>query len=408
MNANTNSNTVRKSFYLATVDILQGVSIFLMIIGHVMLWWDPTTDSRWPDINFPAALTIAIALPAHPGFLFIYGFNVVNSLLRKEKSERSETRFRLLKRTIIFFLIAEFCEGSAALVNRPELLLNFLLTWELFHMFALSTLFLLLVFEFAWWIEKQGNIDYKRVITALLSSFLLLTVLFFLLFHDYTNRVGIQNVYVNLDINSILQRALFEYGQNPVIPFFSFPILGGLLASFLDLPHERKNIVLKKAGVILIGGISALITGIMFLGIERYVSTPMLYPASSSFVLITIGILSITTILLILFIDLKLLHSSQTVNKIFLPIILISKISLTIYIIHNVAFVIPAKSPIVRVFIPSEIAIIVFGIFYSLFFVLVAYFWQKRKFKYSLEWMIYKLQSAQWRWWVNKPADSPV
>ena len=379
-----------------------------MIIGHVMLWWDPSIDSRWPDITFPAALIIAIALPAHPCFLFIYGFNVVNSLLRKEESERRETRYRLLKRTIIFFLIAEFCEGSAALVNRPDLLLNFLLTWELFHMFALSTLFLLLVFEFAWWIEEQGYINYKRVIIALLSSFLFLIVIFFLLFHDYTNRVGIQSVYVNLNINSILQRALYEYGQNPVIPFFSFPLLGGLIASFLDLPHERKNIVLKKAGVVLIGGISALITGIMFLGIERYVSTPMLYPASSSFVLITIGVLTIFTILLILFIDFKLLYTSQTVNKIFLPIILISKISLTVYIIHNVIFVIPAKSTIVRFLIPSEIAIIVFGILYSLFFVFVAFIWQKRKFKYSLEWMIFNLQEAQWRWWVRKPTETTV
>ena len=405
---NKDLKTEQKRFYLATVDILQGVSIFLMIIGHVMLWWDPSIDSRWPDITLPAALIIAIALPAHPGFLFIYGFNVVNSLLRKEESERRETRYRLLKRTIIFFLIAEFCEGSAALVNRPELLLNFLLTWELFHMFALSTLFLLLVFEFAWWIEEQGYINYKRVIIASLSSFLFLIITIFLLFHDYTNRVGIQSVYVNLNISSILQRALFEYGQNPVIPFFSFPLLGGVIASFLDLPHERKNIVLKKAGVALIGGISALITGIMFLGIERYVSTPILYPASSSFVLITIGVLIITTILLILFIDLRLLYSSQTVNKIFLPIILISKISLTVYIIHNVAFVIPAKLPIIRVLIPSEIAIIVFGILYSLFFVFVAFIWQKWKFNYSLEWMILKLQSAQWQWWVNKPADTPV
>ena len=87
---NKDLKTEQKRFYLATVDILQGVSIFLMIIGHVMLWWDPSIDSRWPDITLPAALIIAIALPAHPGFLFIYGFNVVNSLLRKEESERRE------------------------------------------------------------------------------------------------------------------------------------------------------------------------------------------------------------------------------------------------------------------------------------------------------------------------------
>ncbi len=400
---NTNLKTEQKRFYLATVDILQGVSIFLMVVGHAMLWWDPSIDTRWPGITPFAFVFIGIGLLAHPCFFFIYGFNVVNSLLRKEESEHRETRHRLLKRTIIFFLVAEFCEGSAALVNSPEYLVNFLLTWELFHMFALSTLVLLLVFEVAWQIDVKGYGNFKQVISVILLSLLLLIVMTFLLIHDYSNDLGIQTFYVSLDINSILQRALFEYGQNPVIPFLSFPIVGGLLASILDLPHEQENIVLKKAYMVLTIGFIVLISGISLLGIERYVSTPMLYPASSSFVFIAIGVFLLITTILIIMIDLKLLYSPKTTNKVFLPVILISKISLTIYIAHNIAFIIPAKSQLVQVLIPSETAIIIAGILYSLFFVFISYYWQKRNFKYSLEWMIVLFQDSQWRWWIKRP-----
>ncbi len=398
---NNNLKTERKRFYLATVDILQGVSIFLMVVGHAMLWWDPSIDTKWPGITPFGSVFIGIALLAHPCFFFIYGFNVVNSLLRKEESERRETRHRLLKRTIIFFLVAEFCEGSAALVNSPEYMINFLLTWELFHMFALSTLVLLLVFEIAWQIDVKGYGNSKQVISVILLSFLLLITMTFLLIHDYSNKIGIQTFYVNLDINSILQRALFEYGQNPVIPFLSFPIVGGLLASILDLPQEQKNIISKKAKMVLPFGFLVFITGIIFGGVERYVSTPMLYPASSSFVFIAIGVFLLITTIMILMIDLKSLYLPQTTNKVFLPVILISKISLTIYIVHNIAFVIPAKSELIRVLIPSEAMIMIAGTLYSLFFVLVAYIWQKWNFKYSLEWMILHLQKAQWRWWMS-------
>ena len=235
---NSNLETEKKRFYLATVDVLQGISIFLMVVAHVMLWWAPLIDSRWPEITLLGFVIFGLGLLAHPCFFFIYGFNVVNSLLRKDESEHRETRHRLIKRTIIFLLVAEFCEGSAALVNSPEYLLNYLLTWELFHMFAFSTLVLLLVFEFTWQLDLKGYRNTKQVTSVILFSLLVLIVTIFLLIHDYENELAIQTYYVNLDINSIVQRAIFEYGQNPIIPFLSFPIVGGLLASILDLPHE--------------------------------------------------------------------------------------------------------------------------------------------------------------------------
>lgn len=404
---NTTMFIKQQPFYLATIDILKGFCILMMIIGHTILYWDHSIVYKWPDITPVVAVFLSIALIAHPGFFFLYGFNVVNSLLRKEDPvERDETRIRLLKRTVIFFLLAELCEGAAAIINSPEYLLNFLLTWELFHMFALSTFILLIVFEFAWKIESQSSWSHRQVSLTVLTTFLVLIIFFFLLIHDYSNLLRIPGYYVNLDIISILQRAIFEYGQNPVIPWLSFPIVGGLLAVFLNLPFEKKEDLVKKSRVASIGGILVLIIGIMLLVKERYVSTPVLRPASSSFVFIAIGSLVLTTTAMILFIDLNTHNSGKRVKRLFLPAVLVSKISLTLYIIHNIAYIIPQQ--LTRSLFPTESAILVIGIVYSLIFVPIAFYWQKSGFKYSLEWMIMHLQNAQWRWWIKTPTKSLV
>lgn len=399
---NLNQVTNQKQFYLVTVDLIQGVCIFYFIIWHTLLWWDEMIDSKWPNVEFIVAVFMTTALVVPPFFFSLYAFNTVNSLLRKETIERSETRVRLLKKTVILFIIAEFSQGIVGVVVSPEYLLNFLLTWELFHMFALTTLFFLLVFEFAWKIEENSRWNYKRVIIAVLTFFLIFLISFFLIFHDFSVSRGIEEIYVNLDLNLILQRVVFEYGQNPIIPFFLFPIVGGLLASILDLPHEQKNIVSKKGKLVLTIGFIIFIIGIMFLGIERYVSTPLLYPASSSFVLITIGLIILITTIGILLLDINSLNSRQPVNKLILPIVLISKISLTVFIFHNIAYIIPPNLPLVQTLIPSETVVLIVAFIYSILFIPVAFFWQKWNYKYSIEWMISRLQRAQWRWWFNK------
>ena len=82
-------------------------------------------------------MTTALVVP--PFFFFLYGFNITNSLLRKKEYERRATRVLLLKKTIILLVVAEISQGVVGVIVSPEHLLNFLLTWELFHIFALST-----------------------------------------------------------------------------------------------------------------------------------------------------------------------------------------------------------------------------------------------------------------------------
>ncbi|UCE14547.1 MAG: hypothetical protein JSV04_05050, partial [Candidatus Heimdallarchaeota archaeon] len=345
-NMNTHQKIKQDQFYLASVDILQGISIFFVITWHTLLWRDHLIDSKWPNISLVVSSFMTIAMIIHPLFLYLYGFNVVNSLLRKNTEfERRDSRTRLLKRTILFFIIAEFAEGATGLVTQPEYLLNFLFTWELFHLFAFSTIFLLLIFEISWKLEEKGiSRNYRKVSISILALFLIFILLIFLLIHDYTNSRMIETMYVDLTIDYILKRFIFEYGQNPLIPWLSFPILGGIVAIFLNMPNEAKAVAVKKTRLTLFSGIAPLILGIMFLRIERYLSAPVYYPASSSFVFISIGAIILSTALLILFIDLKTYSTHQIEIKILSPFIVISKITLTIFIVHNVAFIIPPET----------------------------------------------------------------
>lgn len=399
-----NHKIKQELFYLASVDILQGISLYFVVTFHTLLWWDHFIDSKWPDVPFAISVFMATAMLIPPLYFFLYAFNVVNSLLRrKTKSDRQNSRTRLLKRTFLFFLIAEFGEGSTALVNNPEYLINFLLTWELFHLFSFSTIFLLGIFELAWKLEEIKNFDYRKV-TAFMLSIILIGILgAFLLIHDYTSSQGFERMYIDLNIDSFLSRAIFEYGQNPLIPWLIFPVIGGITAIYLDLPHNSTSEVTKRSRFTLLVGILPVILGVWLLGTERYISTPVAYPASSSFLFIAIGVVILSTTLLILFIDLntnKIHH--QTAIKAFQPLILMSKITLTVFIVHNVAFIISPKLPILELLISSETAAMILGLLYSSFFILVAFIWQKWNFKYSLEWMIIQLQKSQWRWWHKK------
>ena len=360
-----------------------------------MIWWDNTMDARWPNLSWGITIFMTTALIIPPFFLFLYGFNNTNSLIRKSDiNNRHNARIQFLKKTVIFFIIAELSEGMAGLVVSPEHLINYLFTWELFHLFSFSTFVVLLIFEIAWFIEVKLGFNYKKVLIPLFSGSLIAVLGFFLIFHDYSGLVGTKGIYVNLDINSILERIFFEDGQNPIIPWIAFPIGGGLIGSVLDLQYkEKKELVKPMIGVIGLGA-CFLILGIFFLGKEPYRSTAVLYPASSTFVLFSLAALILITTFLILTIDLP---SRERIINAFSSIILISNISLSVFIFHNVAFIIPPDSPIVLFLIPDLTASMFIGVLYCVVIVFIGRLWKKVNFKYSVESIIWKLQRVKWR-----------
>ena len=393
----SNPSTKPREFYLVSVDIIQGVCVFFIVTFHTLLWWDPSIDTRWPNITNPAAIFMTIAQLVPPGLFFLYGFNIVNSLLRKKtRSERLDSRIRLLKRTIIFFLLAEVFEGLTALVNSPELILNYLLTWELFHLFSFSTFFLLCIFELSWKLESKR---YKRPRQTSLLCFLVILILIifvFILFHDYS-MYKFQGFYVEVEIDSLIHRVLFEDGQAPIIPWLIFPVLGGFFASYLDLPHKNKENILEKSMVSIAGGLITLIIGGILLTQEGFVSPPFLYPASTSLVFISMAFYLIITFVMILIFDLYSIYSHPVIQRLVSPLALVGNILFTVYVIHNIGFIIPPQIKLIQIILSSETTALTAGFLYSLFFVLLARIWHKWKFKFSLEWLISKLQTLKWK-----------
>jgi hypothetical protein len=139
--------------------------------------------------------------------------------------------------------------------------------------------------------------------------------------------------------------------------------------------------------------------------IERYVSTAVWYPASSPLVFIAISIHILTTTGFILLLDLNTLYEHREVNRLLLPVVLLSKITLTVYIVHNIAFVISSEDPFVRTILPNIDIALLAGFLYSLLFVLIAFIWRRWDFKYSVEWILSRLQRTKWQWWVEKPSN---
>ncbi|MHA2225410.1 MAG: hypothetical protein ACXAC8_09410 [Candidatus Hodarchaeales archaeon] len=384
---NSNVDLQKKRFYLVTVDLLKGVAIFPMIIGHAYIWWDLPRVLNWEQGSLIIKLLVIFGSMVFPCFLFLLSFNQVNSfLIRRENSSLNELRIRTIKRGLVYIVVASLAQLIMALVISPSLIINFLLTWQLFHLFSFSTFFLLVILEIAWRIESRYNRDLEHVSTFLLLVTLLFLFVFFLIFHNYS---GSRQVVlpVSLHFISIIEHALFDFGTCPIIPWFSFSLIGGLTALVLDLPNSKygKTQNIKGAGL-LMGGFLIFLVGLWFLSVEEYTNAIFNFPASTSFVLITNGVLLVSINTMIRLFDGDHKQLRRKAMKLGNPIIVVSKITLTIYFIHNIAFILDPS------IIDSEAEVVLFllAFIYSLFFVLIAYYWKRVNFKYSLEWMIVK------------------
>jgi hypothetical protein len=273
------------------------------------------------------------------------------------------------------------------IVRSPNELLkipNYIVSWHLFHLFAFSTLFLLFVWEVSIWIsEKVDNpslkVERAFLITLLGSSVIVLLLYFF--FHEYTK--GQPVIFpVNLDLISILSHALLDISSAGVIPWLFFSLAGGITASLLDLSHSEVEASRKTSFQLLVGFLFVLIVGILSLNLEPFVSPALRTPSSYSHVFISTGVVGSLTMLFFLVFDLNSNSRYENVQNLFSPIIVVSKITLTIFIIHPIVFVLDPR------IIPSLEIFLVLATFYSLLFVLIAYIWQKWDFKYSFEWFI--------------------
>ena len=132
------------------------------------------------------------------------------------------------KRVIILFFVGSFGQSIMALVVSPGEVINYILTWNFFHLFGFTTLVFLVVFEVVWWLEKQGY-NSQKILVSILTGILVILLVTFIIFHDYWDPVTAQHVILSakLDLVDIIEHALIDYGTTPIIPWFSFGLMGG-------------------------------------------------------------------------------------------------------------------------------------------------------------------------------------
>ncbi|MFX0125694.1 MAG: acyltransferase family protein [Candidatus Hodarchaeota archaeon] len=408
MSSRTESS--QKPFYVYSVDLLKGIVLFLMIFGHALLWYNRPLAYTWDkgeelfllfsnsgEHTLVFFWLITIAFMVFPCFFYVYGFNQANSFLRQgPEADRSKVRSRSIRRAIILFFVGSFGQSIMALVaeSPPEIgILNYILTWNFFHLFGFTTLSFLIIFEILWWFEKKGY-NFQKILVSSLSSILVILLSLFLLFHDYS---GSQRVilFVRLDLLDILKHALIDHGTTPIIPWFSFGLMGGITAATLNLPNpESSKTANRRASILFVYGVIFYLIGAFFsLFLERNISTPVMYPASTTFVFFTLGILTITVICLLTIFDFDQVSFKYRakLKQLLLPIAIFGQLSLTIYFIHNVIFGIPIE---MMFFYKNDFLFILSMTIYSILFIIIAVVWrQKFKFKYSIEWAIRKFTS---------------
>ena len=399
-----------KPFYVYSIDLAKGIVLIPMIFGHALLWYDRTRSYAWDKgtklfllFSNSGENTLVIfwfwtlCFMVFPCFFYVYGFNAANSLIRQGPgADRVKVRSRSLRRAIILFIVGSVGQSIMALVASPGEVINYILTWNFFHLFGFTSLSFLVIFEIVWLLEKRGY-NPQQLLVSILAGLLAILLILFIIFHDYWDPATAQRIILSteIDIADILRHALIDYGTTPIIPFFGFGLMGGIAATALNLPDpESSESASRKAVIFLIIGVIFYLVGAFFsLFIERNIATPVTYPASTTFIFFTLGVLNIFIMSLLIIFDFDHIAFKyrDQLKKLTMPLVIFGQLSLTIYFIHNIIFGIPIE---MMFFYQKDLLFFIFMVFYSILFVIIAVVWRKKlKFKYSIEWYIRKFTS---------------
>ncbi|MFW9779972.1 MAG: hypothetical protein ACFFE8_14040 [Candidatus Heimdallarchaeota archaeon] len=369
-----------KKFHLITVDILQGIIVFPMISGHGLFWYAPDLALNYETGGFLVFLTMLIGLFGIPCYVFLNGFNQVNSFLRSPTINRGKT----VKRIFLFFVIAASLQVIVFLSRPPvmiENLVRYLFTWNFFHVFAFSTITLFILWELASKVTKNRPERFIMVFRLLLAAVILtVSFLFFVTYSFASSLIEVIPEPVPLDIIPILEYAILDVRSFGIIPWISFPLAGALLASLLSLPLEdNPNEIRRDLNVIMVLSAGIIAIGILLLLMGIRLTSPVIdETATYTLFFLSHGILLLTLAVGLREIDMKeprpISQDCWLCN--------LGKIALTIYMVHSALFLLDPQ------LIPSSIIFWVIMAIYTAFFIVMASIWRKWGFKYSLEWGI--------------------
>ncbi len=366
-----------------SVDILRALAIIGMIQVHVVEWLSGYTDSYSPLYqlgelvgSFPAAI-----------FTFLVGMSLFISVKRQEAGGVNPSLIadRNLRRgTAIFFLGLIFL----FFVWMPEEVF----AWDILTLIGASFLILF----------PLRKLSYKILLSVTLFILVISPVIrVYTDYHSHWNKWG---EYVpSFEMPGILM-GFFANAYFPLLPWLIFPLAGYIVGRAClgnENPHLPK--ALLPTGVIIVVVSLALIFLSSIPGLPEiitwYASPFTFYPASTSFLLLAMGI-NIT--LFVIFLRIFDMRGREKQDSYFLVFCnRYSRYALTAYVVHHAFFLWALiayayylgelyRWELYGYIMPTASALlVVFAFIYVFYLVIVA--WDKRDGRYSLEWWLRRL-----------------
>ncbi|MFX1375017.1 MAG: heparan-alpha-glucosaminide N-acetyltransferase domain-containing protein [Promethearchaeota archaeon] len=297
---------------IKSIDIFRGLCMAWMVLNHIINWW---INSEYSWLH---SIAIMIIDPiGASGFLFISGVSVTLSYRKRmDRAKVSEDyNCRIIRNSYLFrafflFIIALIYNIPVAVVFK-----NPFMIWYWFILLtAAVSLFL------AWPLLKTPN--YFRIFVTIA-----ILVLHFSLISWLPTFQGDSNIF------GVLFHILYNgITQDPILIFFPFFLIGTVIGNFLydaiNLNHKNNQKLIKLLILMLIMGISLILTGIL-LKYPNFVKRESL-----SWVVYSFGIEIALLSVLILLENLNLLKAKRSYKLIFYY----SYYSLTIYLVHNLVY----------------------------------------------------------------------
>lgn len=332
---------------LAYIDIMRTLAIFFMIFCHSMIYWS------WPDNNQASIYFFANHLIgdfAAPLFLFLVGLS--SNFSKSNPIRRGAFIF------VIGFIFASLARGPQTMFD-----------WDVLSIIGFSIMFLGII-------RHQKDWVLGVLAVFLIGTAPVLRELWgYLAFSGGSamNAAGTPTFLAGLVIDPIVEyrsnwtligivQGFLAQGFFPIFPWLAFPMIG-----FCVGRHLNQRIVLSVLGVFLIMG--------------SFFLTPWsFYPENTGMFFLQLGIcLLMLTGLQVFCEKLKPAGLFKTAN-------LLSRYSLTIYLVHHFALLWILRAaggfqvmPLTSLYVGGVLLIALYSL---------ARFWDRFKGKYSLEWFL--------------------
>ena len=326
---------------LKSIDIFRGLCMSWMFLGHLIEWWIR------PEYLWVRTFTFYIFDPiGASGFLFISGVSIAlsyrNRLYRVE--ELKDLSYSRIK--ISYFLRAFFLLMIAIIYNTAIAITINQLSWIWTWFVLMTAAFSLII---TWPLFNLSKIT--RILIGVIIWFI--SQYIYLLLSPYQDQLNLQGIFYHIFFN--------DYGQDPLLVFFSFFLFGTVIGDIIYDINNDKNLDTKKKQLKkkMIIPTSLISLGLISFGV-LFNFPSFLSRSSLSWLFYAIGFDLLVLMILIILEEYGIFNTKRSYRVFFY----FSYYSFTVYLGHNfLYFIFYQKLDLVTIWIAVVLTFLIFSLF---------------------------------------------